>query len=156
MHNRNNHNHHNNQNVVPATGSRGVTTAASLSTSGEDDEQQQQQQEEQSPPPAATSGSIFSSPFKFPSALVSGAAAAPSATAASTALLSDNTVSATGSNKGVIFVDIAVPRNVHADCKDVAGAHCYNVDDLKTVVARNTEKRSGEIAAAEIILREEE
>ena len=57
--------------------------------------------------------------------------------------------------KGLIFVDIAVPRNVHADCKSVEGVHCYNVDDLKTVVARNTEKRSEEISSAQVILREE-
>ena len=36
--------------------------------------------------------------------------------------------------KGVQFVDISVPRNVHPDCAQVEGAFCYNVDDLKLVV----------------------
>lgn len=50
------------------------------------------------------------------------------------------------------FVDISVPRNVHADCEDVPNAVCYNVDDLKAVVARNTAKRRREVLEAELIL----
>eukprot|EP01036_Dinobryon_divergens_P030699 gene30699-39983_t len=58
-------------------------------------------------------------------------------------------------NGGVQFVDISVPRNVHPDCSTVSGAHCYNVDDLKLVVERNTAKRRREMIEAEHILREE-
>ena len=46
---------------------------------------------------------------------------------------------------GVQFVDISVPRNVAADCRDVHGAFCYNVDDLKAVVEKNTAKRRREV-----------
>lgn len=55
-----------------------------------------------------------------------------------------------------MFVDISVPRNVHADCADVSGVVCYNVDHLKSVVQRNTAKRKREMLEAEHILREEQ
>jgi glutamyl-tRNA reductase len=56
---------------------------------------------------------------------------------------------------GIQFVDISVPRNVHADCADIPGVFSYNVDDLKAVVDRNTAKRRREMVEAEGILREE-
>lgn len=55
-----------------------------------------------------------------------------------------------------MFVDISVPRNVHADCATVSGAVCYNVDHLKSVVQRNTSRRKREMQDAETILREEQ
>lgn len=58
-------------------------------------------------------------------------------------------------DSGVMFVDISVPRNVHADCDQVPGAACYNVDHLKAVVKRNTGKRKKEMQDAELILKEE-
>lgn len=56
---------------------------------------------------------------------------------------------------GIQFVDISVPRNVHAECGNIPGVFSYNVDDLKLVVERNTAKRRREILEAEHILREE-
>jgi glutamyl-tRNA reductase len=56
---------------------------------------------------------------------------------------------------GIQFVDISVPRNVDPACSSVEGAFCYNVDDLKAVVDRNTAKRRREMIEAEGILREE-
>lgn len=56
---------------------------------------------------------------------------------------------------GVQFVDISVPRNVHPDCNEIDGVFCYNVDDLKAVVERNTAKRRREMIEAENILRDE-
>ena len=50
---------------------------------------------------------------------------------------------------GIQFVDISVPRNVHADCGKVASVHSYNVDDLKLVVERNTARRRREMIEAE-------
>ena len=58
-------------------------------------------------------------------------------------------------SNGIQFVDISVPRNVHADCGDIDGVFSYNVDDLKAVVERNTAKRRKEMVEAEVILREE-
>lgn len=57
---------------------------------------------------------------------------------------------------GIQFVDISVPRNVHTDCGNIDGVFCYNVDDLKAVVERNTAKRRREMIEAEIILRDEQ
>jgi glutamyl-tRNA reductase len=56
---------------------------------------------------------------------------------------------------GIQFVDISVPRNVDADCSEVQGAYCYNVDNLKAVVEKNTAMRKREMVEAEFILREE-
>jgi len=56
---------------------------------------------------------------------------------------------------GIQFVDISVPRNVHPDCSTVDKVFCYNVDDLKAVVQRNTAKRRREMLEAELILKEE-
>lgn len=56
---------------------------------------------------------------------------------------------------GIQFVDISVPRNVDADCTEVQGAYCYNVDNLKAVVEKNTAMRKREMVEAEFILREE-
>jgi glutamyl-tRNA reductase len=56
---------------------------------------------------------------------------------------------------GLHIVDISVPRNVHADCAQVSNVFSYNVDDLKTVVQKNTAKRRREMIEAENILREE-
>jgi glutamyl-tRNA reductase len=57
---------------------------------------------------------------------------------------------------GIQFVDISVPRNVHPDCGNIPGVFCYNVDDLKAVVDRNTAKRRREMLEAELILKEEQ
>lgn len=57
--------------------------------------------------------------------------------------------------RGLIFVDISVPRNVAADCAEVEGVASYNVDHLKAVVERNTAKRRREMIEAEGILRDE-
>ena len=49
-----------------------------------------------------------------------------------------------------------MPRNVDAGCSEVKGAYCYNVDDLKAVVEKNTAMRKREMVEAEFILREEQ
>lgn len=82
-------------------------------------------------------------------------------TASTTTIIHENELReavATRQNRpgGIQFVDISVPRNVHADCENVDGVYCYNVDDLKAVVERNTAKRKREMLEAEDILREEQ
>jgi glutamyl-tRNA reductase len=57
---------------------------------------------------------------------------------------------------GIQFVDISVPRNVNTDCANIEGVFCYNVDDLKAVVQRNTAKRRREMVEAEVILKDEQ
>ena len=55
----------------------------------------------------------------------------------------------------LVFVDISVPRNVHEDCEGVDGVRVFNVDDLKSIVQRNTATRKQEMRAAEVILTHE-
>lgn len=57
--------------------------------------------------------------------------------------------------RGLHVVDISVPRNVHADCASVEGVFSYNVDDLQSVIDKNTEKRRAAMLHAERILSEE-
>jgi len=53
-----------------------------------------------------------------------------------------------GREKGVMLVDISVPRNIGADCLEVDNVYSYSVDDLKKVVQANAEKRQSEVLKA--------
>ncbi|MGD1900972.1 MAG: glutamyl-tRNA reductase [Geitlerinemataceae cyanobacterium] len=55
----------------------------------------------------------------------------------------------------LVLVDISVPRNIAADVTGVAGIRCFNVDDLKAVVAQNQESRRQMALEAEALLEEE-
>jgi glutamyl-tRNA reductase len=61
-------------------------------------------------------------------------------------------VDATGD---LVLIDISVPRNIAADVTGVSGIRCYNVDDLKAVVAQNQESRRQMALEAESLLEEE-
>lgn len=55
----------------------------------------------------------------------------------------------------VSLIDIAVPRNVSSDAKELEYVNAYNVDDLKAVVAQNQESRRQMALEAEGLLEEE-
>jgi glutamyl-tRNA reductase len=55
----------------------------------------------------------------------------------------------------ILFVDLAVPRDIEPAVSDLEGAFVYDVDDLEGVVAENREARAKEAAHAEAIIREE-
>ena len=55
----------------------------------------------------------------------------------------------------VSLIDIAVPRNVASDAKELDYVKAYNVDDLKAVVAQNQESRRQMALEAEGLLEEE-
>jgi len=55
----------------------------------------------------------------------------------------------------LVLVDISVPRNIAADVTGVVGIRCFNVDDLKAVVAQNQESRRQMALEAEALLEEE-
>jgi glutamyl-tRNA reductase len=57
--------------------------------------------------------------------------------------------------RALLIIDLAVPRDVDADCADVAGVTLYDVDDLEAVVARNRRVRQSEARKAEGIVEEE-
>jgi glutamyl-tRNA reductase len=55
----------------------------------------------------------------------------------------------------LMIVDIAVPRNVHANVSELSDISAFNVDDLKAVVAQNQESRRQMAMEAEALLEEE-
>jgi glutamyl-tRNA reductase len=58
-------------------------------------------------------------------------------------------------DRAMMIVDIAVPRNVHANVNELAHIRAFNVDDLKAVVAQNQESRRQMAMEAETLLEEE-
>lgn len=57
--------------------------------------------------------------------------------------------------KPILFIDIAVPRDVEPEVEAIAGVSLYNVDDLEAVVESNIKEREEEAKAAEKIIAEE-
>ncbi len=57
--------------------------------------------------------------------------------------------------KPVMLVDISVPRNIATDVSELPNVRCFNVDDLKAVVAQNQESRRQMAMEAEVLLEEE-
>ncbi len=55
----------------------------------------------------------------------------------------------------LLFVDVAVPRDVDASVGDLEQVFLYNVDDLQTVVQESLSRRADEIERAELIVTEE-
>jgi glutamyl-tRNA reductase len=53
------------------------------------------------------------------------------------------------------LIDIAVPRDVEAACRNLEGVAVYDIDDLQAVVARNLEVRDAERGGAEAVVEEE-
>jgi glutamyl-tRNA reductase len=53
------------------------------------------------------------------------------------------------------LIDIAVPRDVEAACRELEGVAVYDIDDLQAVVARNLEVRDAERGNAEAVVEEE-
>jgi glutamyl-tRNA reductase len=58
-------------------------------------------------------------------------------------------------HRPLLFIDIAVPRDIEHACNELAGVTVYDIDDLQRVVARNLEVREGEQAGAEAIVEQE-
>lgn len=58
-------------------------------------------------------------------------------------------------NQSVMLVDISVPRNIATDVSELPNVRCFNVDDLKAVVAQNQESRRQMAMEAEVLLEEE-
>ena len=55
----------------------------------------------------------------------------------------------------LLFVDIAVPRNVEPDVHGIDNVYVFDVDDLEQQVAAGMEARKAEVAAAEKIIEHE-
>jgi glutamyl-tRNA reductase len=55
-------------------------------------------------------------------------------------------------SRPLLLIDLAVPRDIHPACRDLAGVTVYDMDDLQAVVERNTSGREAEARRAETIL----
>ncbi|HVS27979.1 MAG TPA: glutamyl-tRNA reductase [Solirubrobacteraceae bacterium] len=58
-------------------------------------------------------------------------------------------------DRPLLFVDIAVPRDIDPACAEIAGVTLHDIDDLQAVVARNRSVRQAEARPAERIIDEE-
>lgn len=55
----------------------------------------------------------------------------------------------------MLMIDLAVPRDIDAECAALPGVSLYDIDDLEAVVARNRRVRQSEALKAEGIVEEE-
>jgi glutamyl-tRNA reductase len=55
----------------------------------------------------------------------------------------------------VLLIDLAVPRDIDPDCRDLDGVSLHDMDDLQTLVERNASGREAEARKVESILRAE-
>jgi glutamyl-tRNA reductase len=55
----------------------------------------------------------------------------------------------------IVFIDLAVPRDIDPECSELPGVSVYDMDDLQGVVARNLEVRSEEALRAEQVVEDE-
>ncbi|KAH7307112.1 hypothetical protein KP509_22G046300 [Ceratopteris richardii] len=77
-------------------------------------------------------------------------------TASKVPLINKSTIgSLPSADKGKLFVDISVPRNVAPCVGQLTTVVVYNVDDLQEIVAGNKEERSRKAFEAENIIKEE-
>jgi len=81
-----------------------------------------------------------------------------SSTAAPAAIISAADVAAAMAarpRRPLIIVDIAVPRDVDAAVRDLAGVHLFDIDDLQSAAEANLAARRLEVAAVETIVEAE-
>ncbi|MGO9794229.1 MAG: glutamyl-tRNA reductase [Solirubrobacteraceae bacterium] len=64
-------------------------------------------------------------------------------------------VMATRGRRPMLLIDLAVPRDIDAECAEIDGVSLYDIDDLQAVVARNRQVRQAEARKAEGIIEEE-
>jgi glutamyl-tRNA reductase len=58
-------------------------------------------------------------------------------------------------NRPLLLIDLAVPRDIDAECGEIEGVSLYDIDDLQAVIARNRKVRQAEARKAEGIIEEE-
>lgn len=58
-------------------------------------------------------------------------------------------------DRPLLFIDIAVPRDIDSACAQLDGVTLYDIDDLQAVVERNRSVRKAEARGAEAIIDEE-
>lgn len=64
-------------------------------------------------------------------------------------------VMATRPGKALMLIDIAVPRDVDPECREVPGVGVFDIDDVQRILERNTSGREAEAKRAELIIEAE-
>jgi glutamyl-tRNA reductase len=62
---------------------------------------------------------------------------------------------ATRHERPLLAIDIAVPRDIEPDCREIAGVSVHDIDDVQQIVERNQGGREAETARAERIVEAE-
>ena len=65
-------------------------------------------------------------------------------------------VMATREGRPLLLVDIAVPRDIGPECREIAGVSLHDIDDVQQIVERNASGREAEARRAEPILAAEQ
>ncbi len=60
-----------------------------------------------------------------------------------------------GAAKQMLFIDVAVPRDVDPSVREAPGVHLYDIDDLRAVAEKNLKTRRGEVRKVEAIVEDE-
>lgn len=55
----------------------------------------------------------------------------------------------------LLAIDIAVPRDIEPDCREIPGVSVHDIDDVQQIVERNTSGREAEAKRAELIIEAE-
>lgn len=59
------------------------------------------------------------------------------------------------SERPLLLIDIAVPRDIHPDCANIRNVRLYNMDSLQSRLAQSLARRQAEVPQARIILEDE-
>jgi glutamyl-tRNA reductase len=59
------------------------------------------------------------------------------------------------SERALLAIDLAVPRDIDPACREIAGVTVHDIDDVQQIVERNTSGREAEARRAELILEAE-
>ena len=57
--------------------------------------------------------------------------------------------------RGLLFIDIAVPRDINPAVGEIAGVHLFDIDDIEAVTASGMNGRQHEVERVEAIIEEE-
>jgi glutamyl-tRNA reductase len=55
----------------------------------------------------------------------------------------------------LLAIDLAVPRDIEPDCREIPGVSVHDIDDVQQIVERNTSGREAEARRAELIIEAE-
>jgi glutamyl-tRNA reductase len=78
-----------------------------------------------------------------------------SSTSAQGYVLDAGTVERARRSRQILFIDLAVPRDLDPEIHDLDGCYLYDIDDLEAIVSETLAGRRGEAARAEAIVADE-